>query len=196
MLVEIPSMMNLDMRDLALISVTMICTLANPLQISESKRRAAELFKLVGIWRMIVFFPVALANVKWNCLFRDSLIERILSRMVPGGTDSTVQMTTSDWIGGMAVLKRAASFAFFCFVTVWKGVSAPFAAAAAYDGAFELWVLPFGQELLLIGVGGRALVVVVVVVVVVVAWSGRVGGGVLLAKLVGDLAVDGGNSCF
>lgn len=75
---------------------------------------------------------VALANMKRNCRARVSLmLRRISLSMVPGGIDSTVVITTSRWTGEREVLKRAAGFAFFALVTVWKGVSAPFAAAAA-----------------------------------------------------------------
>lgn len=97
----------------------------------------------------MVVLAVALGNMQRNGPSGDSLPERrISSSMVPGGMDSTVEMETSRWIRGMAVLKRAAGFAFFFLVTFWRGVSACFAAAAAYDGALrQLSLFPPGREL-------------------------------------------------
>lgn len=109
-------MMNLDMRELALISNALIWISVRPLQISESKGSTAVEWVLVRVWRMIGFFPVALANLKLNWPLRDSLIEqRILESMEVGGVVSGMVATTSRCTGNMVVLKRAAGFlVLFC----------------------------------------------------------------------------------
>lgn len=78
----------------------------------------------------MVFFEVAFANVKQNWPDRVSLmLRRILSSSVARGMDSTVVTMTSHWVGERVVSNRGTGFVFFCLVTVWKGVSAPCAAA-------------------------------------------------------------------
>lgn len=126
MLVRIPSRMILDMHESASISVVMICTLACPLGISQSKRSTAGESALVGVWRTIVFLPVALRNMTQNCLASDSLMERrMLSFIVRRGTDSTMEMMISSWLARMVVSRRAVDFLFLFPMTVSKGVSAP-----------------------------------------------------------------------
>lgn len=94
--------------------------------------RVVEELVLVGVYKTIVCLEGTFVNIKGNCPARVLLmLQSMLSSSVPGGIDSSVWSIISRWSGWKVVSKRAAGLVFFLGVTVWKGVSAPFAATPA-----------------------------------------------------------------